>query len=317
MVRNTDNPMRRLPGRSLLDRTTGTILLSGALVLCLGALRDEGNSGLHVKQFWDRKFQWAHGADVVAAGDSRVLCGVSPAIVSEGLGGLRVRNFGFNGAVWSREYFDAIEVVLDPAARRRMILLGISPHSCTPRMARHNGFHQRRDDAASRSALYRRFDSVLLFFEPMSIKDTLRRTLRHTPHRYRRQYTPDGWAATVRIQDMPHRAVRWYQELFRGNPVSDEITAELMGRVARWRGRGIGVYGFRVPSTPELVALENRVSGFDEAAFVADFKAAGGVWIEMDQGAYPSFDGTHLNRTGAERLSRDLGEKVRRLSEPR
>ena len=60
-----------------------------------------------------------------------------------------------------------------------------------------------------------------------------------------------------------------------------------------------------------MVELENRVSGFDEPAFAAAFQAAGGLWIhDLDQAAYLSFDGSHLDETAARQLSRDLAHRI-------
>jgi hypothetical protein len=57
--------------------------------------------------------------------------------------------------------------------------------------------------------------------------------------------------------------------------------------------------------------LEERESGFEEAAFVRRFTSAGGVWLRFPPGRYFSYDGTHLTRDSAVRFSRDLAERLR------
>jgi hypothetical protein len=61
-----------------------------------------------------------------------------------------------------------------------------------------------------------------------------------------------------------------------------------------------------------MLALEDKVSGFDQAKFIADFEAAGGVWIDISQISYHSHDGSHLSRPAAEQLSRDIAKAIHR-----
>ena len=50
--------------------------------------------------------------------------------------------------------------------------------------------------------------------------------------------------------------------------------------------------------------------GFDREAFVRDFRAAGGIWLDVDQDGYRTYDGSHLVRSSAEKLSRDLARAM-------
>ena len=72
------------------------------------------------------------------------------------------------------------------------------------------------------------------------------------------------------------------------------------------------MFGFRVPSTEKMVALENEISGFDEAAFIEGFKAAGGIWFDIPLEPYHTYDGAHLVKPSAIRLSLDLAEMIKR-----
>lgn len=307
---------RSLASRLMPDRTAMTIVLAGVFVAALGALRDDGTAGLHPKQFWARKVQARHCADVVAAGDSRILRGIAPAVLSQQLGGARVLNYGFSAAGWSQEYMDAIEATLDPAAGRPTIILGVTPLSCTRKLIQWNGFQQWRRDTAGRSALEKRFASVLPFFEPMLMGETLGRRIRGVRPKYIETFSADGWASiTAARQGSGRGAGRLYRRLFDNNPIREDVIRGLISRVAQWRARGIEVYAFRVPTTPQMVDLENRISGFDEPRLAAEFRKAGGAWIDMDQAAYKTYDGIHLHRAEAERLTHDLARMLRDASQ--
>ena len=57
-----------------------------------------------------------------------------------------------------------------------------------------------------------------------------------------------------------------------------------------------------------MIELENTTSGFDETFFVASFEKAGGIWIDVSQTGYPTYDGSHLNPEGALEFSHDLAQ---------
>ena len=78
---------------------------------------------------------------------------------------------------------------------------------------------------------------------------------------------------------------------------------------------GIKVYAFRPPATEEMLEVENKYSGFDEATFVSFFEAAGGTWLEVEQTKYPSYDGSHLCPDGAIDFSHDLARLIKASSE--
>ena len=92
----------------------------------------------------------------------------------------------------------------------------------------------------------------------------------------------------------------------------------LMKFTSRWTKSEIRVYGFLVPTCKQMVEIENELSGFNQAEFIAAFKKAGGIWIEFDPTAYDSFDGSHLQSESALEFSHDLASKIcelERLSE--
>ncbi len=314
--------------RFLFDRMTITAVLAAVIVVGVGLRRRSDVRGISPAAFWPMKASWRHCADVVVAGDSRIYRAVSPAAMKAHLPDVRILNYGFSAAGYSQPYIEAVEELLDPASKVKTIILGVSPFSLTPDAVADNGFDDARRKLADRGFVSAAFEPVLAFFEPMSLSDAWRELIGAAKNKhYYQRYGRNGWIASTRVPPRPKRALKEYRRIFRGNRVSEDVTAGLLRAVSRWRRRGIRVFAFRVPSSAAMIELESSLSGFDEAKFVARFTAAGGVWIKMDQAGYHSYDGSHIHSNAAARiappnrctlhsndaakLSEDLARKIR------
>jgi len=290
--------------------------MSVLLILAMGSLRDSDVSGIPPKRFWAAKARWQGCADMVVTGDSRVFVGVSPAEMARHLTGLRIRNYGFGANGYSTAYLRAAEEVLDPRSRRKLIVLGITPRSLTPASLKGSGFQAHRAKAADGSGPHPRFEKLFGFVEPLSFRDALC-TLVPGMNRthYYREYFADGWVATIKDPERPEQEIKNYRRMFEDSQVSPRIIRWVIRFVRRWHGAGIRVYGFRPSTSPGMIRLESRISGFDEASFAAALEAAGGRWVRLKQTAYHSYDGSHLRREAAVRMSRDLARAIQAREE--
>jgi hypothetical protein len=110
----------------------------------------------------------------------------------------------------------------------------------------------------------------------------------------------------------PHtrRSLEFCEEWFRENQVSQDTIGRVLEAARRWSEQGIEVYAFRPPAAPALDRLEDRESGFDERAFARAFEAAGGTWLDPGPADYESYDGSHLDRHSAVKLSKRLALKI-------
>lgn len=297
-------------------RTPVAILLGAGLVLATVVVRPNDVTGVYPRRFWASKIQWKECADVVVAGDSRVYRGLSPAEMSRHLDACRVFNYSFSSAGYSELYLEAVEKLLDRQARRRIVVLGISPYSLTPAAARRNGFKE-SIEAPPDLILSLNLDAFFRRVEPMPPEEFFRVFLptRRGMHYYE-EYLEDGWVAGSKVPENPSEALSLYSDIFKGNTVDAAMIDTVLRFVRKWRAEGIEVYAFRVPTCREMVALENRISGFDEPTLVADFAAAGGTWIPLDQEGYVTYDGSHLRRDAALKLSADVATFIREHSGP-
>jgi hypothetical protein len=76
----------------------------------------------------------------------------------------------------------------------------------------------------------------------------------------------------------------------------------------------VEVLAFRVPTTVQMEAIEDEMSGFDEDAVARGIEDAGGTWITFENRfGYFSHDGSHLHYKAARSFSRDLALALNRV----
>lgn len=292
-------------------RTAATLALSLALALGVGAAlppppRFQVNEGVHPERFWAMKLRWGASFDVALGGDSRVFRGLSPATMSEALGGLRIANFGFSSLGFTGPYLDSLGALLDPRSPRRVIFLGVTPHSLTHHAARANGYlsERARSPQGVRARLY--LSPLSSFFRPVSLDQWLDSS--PPGGAYIQNFHTDGWVASRLLPETPDSALPEYERIL--EPLDPALVRALLARVERFRREGVEVVACRPPSSPAIRALEERRTGFQEAQIAACLTRAGARWLRV--GDYPTYDGSHLREDGALAWSRDLAAALAR-----
>ncbi|MDY6913736.1 MAG: hypothetical protein SVT52_04685 [Planctomycetota bacterium] len=314
--------IRRRLRRFLCDRTFWSLLLATGLLGTLTGLRNSQRQGLHPRQYDRIKAGWHHCADVVLIGDSRVMCGLSPAAMASQLPGLRILNYGLAGQGLCPEVLDKIEQLLDPQSQRKTIVLGLSPALLRGGIGGIGGEKPKGPQSATDAPAHQRivrqwFEPLVESLDTMSIQQILQVTFGRTKKRYSLKiYHADGWMETSLVPENRSRALSHYIKRFSDIAVRDGRLLKLLtDRIRRWHSRGIRLYAFRPPTTAKMVALENTLGGFNQDAAVAALTAAGGIWLPVDQTGYHSYDGSHLRYDAARKLSADLAEQIRRAEE--
>ena len=289
-------------------QTALTLAIAAILALLIGCARPLPQMTTP-EVYWARKMMWGDDYDLVLAGDSRTNRGVSPAAMARELPGLRIVNFSFQSTAFTQEYLEAIERRLDPDGRR-ILVLGVSPISLTPRNARDNKFlemHRRHP-----AEIYQRanLDSVLRFFSPIEWERSEAPLRTRTGNKVK-IYHADGWVAVRDDPPQPSRNIPYYRdEFYVDNRVAGEIVDELVSAVRQWTDNGITVFAFRPPTTVEMFELEERISGYDERDIADRVRAAGGTWMRFRHGNFLSYDGSHLQNTAARRLSVIMARRI-------
>ena len=310
-------------GAFLKDRTLIALVLAAVIVLSLAYLRQNDITGLSPDSFFVLKTTWSDCADIVLAGDSRIYRGLSPEEIGRSLPGRKILNFGFSAAAYSTDYLNAVENVLHRKGDNRAVVLGIAPWCLTPGAIADNGFREYFDKKETERFMTRYFGDIYYRFRPFDysidrggihVDLGIGKNIEH----YYQRFGNDGWAESYRVPehsyDVAIKAIT--KAHIDAGPVSQEAVDTLLNRVKKWVGEGVAVYGFRPPTFPERVALEDSLSHFNSAAFVEAFTEAGGRWLDVDQGAYHTYDGSHLHFKDARRLSFEMGQWIANGGKP-
>ena len=328
MTNLTDRPERG--GKTILpslcrERMIIAIVLAAGMSIAFACYRNNDASGIAPLDYEAMKVDWHKCADVVVAGDSRVQFGIAPAGIGESMPGMQILNYGFNGAGWSDEYLRYIRNLLVDDSKGKTIILGITPESLTQRAHDRNDFINYKERSPSERFLDTELGWFLYYCRPNGWVELLHalRPDSAPPTRGFREYFRDGWVGAENRPHRPRGLISRYAVAFKNGGVTPESIRRVAQFARECSRQGIEVYALRMPTSVEMVNVENRAAGFDEQAFVRQFEAAGGVWLPFEQGAYKSYDGSHLLRAEAMRFSRELGRRIvaareeRRASAPR
>ncbi len=294
------------------ERSIRVLVLALALVAALAGLNNYSPDNsrreeIAIRDFWQHKvFDLPdHAFTVVVSGDSRVYRGFAPQAVDAAIPGARALNYGFSNGGHNPFIFKQVDRLLAETGPRAVIL-GITPTSLTPK-----------------AQLNAQYDDYFRKGPPgwaQPVEDYVRRVdLRHIKRVLRGQvskpsnevyeYRTDGWVRSDWIKRNPESELRNYQAGFDGNRVDPRVIADIEKQTRKWTDAGIVVIGYRPPTTPAMVALENAKSGFDEAAFARAFRAAGGIWVEPGAD-FISYDGSHLTPESTVKLSEILAQTI-------
>ncbi len=296
------------------DRTVRTLILTVILIAIMGLSRPDRDHGLYPSEYWARKAGWEQCADMVLAGDSRVLSALSPIEMQRYFPGTRIYNYGFGGAWFSKQYMDKVEELLDAKVENKTIIMGISPHSLTKRPAETGNFYEIHSMSNRDRFMHIHFAALMRFFDPLSFSAAIDGTFPSLAESHtERTFFADGWIAVHKEPSSKKHAIRKYAGFYEERVVDPCNIENIVKYVKKWTSQRIKVYGFIPPTCPEMYELEAAVSGLDEQYFINRFETAGGIWINIDPAAYHSFDGSHLQDDAALQLTRDFVAEMMKL----
>jgi hypothetical protein len=234
--------------------------------------------------------------------------------MARSLSSLRILNFGFDATGFSKEYLAAIEGVLDARSGRRIIVLGIGPHTLRPETG--GRFAVRVSKRSRRPAFLQRAGGLQSnWFANLTAPGPLAHALLFLTGtdrlpRHETDYHQDGWLTARLTPEQPQKgfevARRWYVN----NRADPGVVEGVISQTRRWTSQGIRIYRFLPPTTERMVRFEDERSGYDEADFVRQFTEVGGRWLRMDQASYHTYDGSHLDREAAADFSADLARAI-------
>ena len=283
-----------------------------------GLARDDAPASYNPDWYWRCKVQWSKNAQVVLAGNSRVYRGLDPSVFENCLGlHNSVLNAGFSSAVWSRQYLDYLENVL---ARGNIscIVLGIDPNSLVRPINRpgspfeDTGFGQALEDTAKTRipAIWeKRWSSISQRLRPFRMVPPLE----NKDENYLQRFHSNGWVESDYARPDPDSYIRETRSRMHDLQKIDPVTfGILVERIRVWRSQGIGVVGFRPPTTTQTDLFEDELFQYNEKEVANGVNSAGGCWVELEQKRdYISYDGSHLSPNSARKLSLYLADSIK------
>lgn len=252
---------------------------------------------------------------IVIYGDSRTYRGVSSSVISNSFA-VATMNFGFSSGGINGEMLSFLFKRIDMQSSRKMVILGISPFSLSSKARANEQYHEMQRKHAL-------LDSVSVgggLLKSYSLQRLMKRFGGDTSSRRSpidEKFRADGWCPTVptrfaNVQVMFERGIEVYRSEFSSTACSELSICELCAWIGRCRSSSVKVVLFRIPSSTEMVAIEDKMSGFDESAFVKRVVSAGAIWIPMEQGAYESYDASHLTASAAEKMTERLCDRIKK-----
>jgi hypothetical protein len=262
-------------------------------------------------EFWLKKTHPSQQYDYVIGGDSRTYRGFSTVDMEKELGSeVEAMNFGYASIGFSAEY---LRFLVEQTKENGTIILGISPHSLTKEAVKNEEFHQYHDIGWFEKWKGLNLSKYTKYFAPYKaeeVRDILLGSVSEDQY-FETFYPNKGWTKSSRIPEDTLVALDIYERVFKQYQIDTTIQRRLFEQVNYWNNKGYTFYAFRFPTLMSMIALENQLSGFDEAYFIQGFEKAGGHWISIDPHGFHTYDGSHLHYESAIRLAKEVGNFIR------
>lgn len=260
-------------------------------------------------QFWYSKTFAKSEYDIVVCGDSRVYRGISiEDLKKPSQKQLEAINLGYSSGGMSSEYLKFAVSKFNKKAKNKILVIGLTPHSLTQEAFKNEALHEKMKVAPAQQFRYHYLSSFLKSFSPYKPIDLIS----HKKDNYREEYMPGGWIASSYI--IPDSTYAWesYRKTFTDYQVQQKQVDSFLSDLKKYKNQGIKIVAFRPPSTLGMRQLEDSLSKFNENQLKTAINELGGVWIEFRDGDFVSYDGSHLEKKSAQKLSRIIGETLKR-----
>lgn len=269
--------------------------------------------------FWVNKTHSDKKANIIVAGDSRIYRGFS---IKDFLTQINKKttalNLGYSSAGFGKNYFDFIDSKIVTDKNTKIIILGITPNSLTLEASLNKHFKDYNKKGKMEIFQTTYIDpninfSPYTFYEILKTKNNnSEKEDFHSLNNGKKEHFDNlGWIASTSSKIDSLEALKSYRKSFSKKNIDSIIVNNLFVQIKKWNKEGIKVFCFRPPTTKHMVDLENELSGFNENKFKLKLAEFGGVWINVNQTKYLSYDGSHLDYLAAKEFSKDLGKLIK------
>ena len=276
------------------------------------------SSSMESGLFWTNKVYPNRTFDVVFIGDSHIYRGIDPKTVEGALASfdsLSVFNFGFSSAALDTSFVDAAIDLLNPKSKQPILVLGVNPSSVTDENMVNRHYNQEKNRPVSELLQRRYLNPYFSYFDPTS-PAILRNTYQGKKEGYFQEHHLNGWVASNKYPKDVWKDYWMMERSYLTAKIDTAAIQRLLQRIRKWKAQGIEVIAFRPPAVEHFEKVLNDKSHYPEQAVIAQLKAVGCHWIEVENRySYETYDGSHLDEASAVRLSAYLGRKIRNYLE--
>jgi hypothetical protein len=291
-----------------------TLAIAALLVGALSFVMPKNKEKYLADRFWAQKTFAQPRYDVVIIGDSRVYRGVMPSVMEELLPGMKVLNFGYSNGGLNPVMFAAAEKKFSEKSKSKVMVVGVSAN-CLTAYTLTNEQYLREKNRPREEVFERLYFNTILYRFSATTPEALKEKLLQKPASsyYFNDYQTDGYVQSTKFPVDTMEAIPSYIDDYTNFQVSETYINQLSAQVSDWNNRGITVIGYRPPTTFPMRALEDTMGLFNEELIKAKFTEAGGHWLDLNQTRYTTYDGSHLDKESAMKLSEELAREINYL----
>lgn len=295
-----------------------TLITATILAVSLSFILPKNDEKYLGDMFWVRKTFASSNKNIVLMGDSRVYRGLSPNIMQKELPGYKILNFGYSNGGLNPTMFEAAEKKISNSDKTKVIVLGITTNTLS---------NYTKDNQQYLQELNRPREEVLerLYLNPISywfsatspedLKIHFQNRNKSNDKYYFSNYKMTGYVESDKFPIDTLEAIPFYQKDFSKFQVDNKHIENLCAQVESWTKQGIVVLAYRPPISQPMQELENRVGLYNESNISTKIKKVGGHWIDLKSGNYKTYDGSHIDRPSAEKLSLKIAREIQMLLE--
>lgn len=271
------------------------------------------NSTVLMNTLSSEKISWENEFDLVVTGDSRTLIDISPESMQKILPNYKIGNLGFAALIYSQDYMDYTRNTLRSPVRNKIIIVGFSPRSLLLNEKSGCYFHNWKKEARLQlkievNRLARWLQNL---FRELS-EDDLNSWFFKTYHRHLIICLKSGWMPARLFPENVMASKKQYINHFLKNKIDTELLEMIYRNTRKWSQEGIKVFGIRLPTSPNLIVVEKKLSNFDEQDIQQRFEDSGGIWLNPAVRNLVSHDGSHLRYDSAVQYSISLAQVLKK-----
>ncbi|WP_346861490.1 hypothetical protein [uncultured Draconibacterium sp.] len=294
-----------------------TLITAALITVVLSFVFPKNKEKYLADMFWTRKTFSSSNKNVVLMGDSRVYRGLSPDAMQNILPHFKLYNFAYSNGGLNAEMFLAAEQKLTKTDDAKVIVLGITANTLTDFTNNNTQYVQElnrpREEILERLYL----NPVSYWFSattPEQLISWFSAKKDTSENYYLSNYKMNGYVESDKFPIDTTEAIASYTKDFSNYQVDDAHLKGLFSQVKTWTEKGITVLAFRPPVSEPMVELENKMGLYDESKISEGIRNAGGYWIHLDNSQYLTYDGSHVDRPSAEKLSQQIALKIKELT---